>query len=227
MERKRSPIATEGFTYLGVFAILAWAAAIFNFTIVSIIFAFLAVITLFFFRDPEREIPDDPDSVVSPADGSVIGVEEIYERDFLGAPMTRISISLALYDCHINRMPVRGKVVGTKYSPGSFNIAHMPEWLFSEGMKRKSDDNERLSTLIETPDGEKIVVSQIAGFLARRIVSYADIDMKFKKGERFGMIKFGSRVDVYLPEGCIIEVNVGNTVKAGESIIAWLDGNRA
>jgi len=169
MERKRSPIATEGFTYLGVLAILAWAAAIFNFTIISIIFAVLAVITLFFFRDPEREVPDDPDSVVSPADGSVIGVEKIYERDFLGAPMTRISISLALYDCHINRMPVRGRVAGTKYSPGSFNIAHMPDWLFSEGMKRKSDDNERLSTLIETPDGEKIVVSQIAGFnLLRR-----------------------------------------------------------
>ena len=193
MERKRSPVATEGFTYLGILAILAWAAAMFNFTILSIVFAGLAVITLFFFRDPEREVPDDPDSIVSPADGSVVMVEEIYERDFLGAPMTRISISLALYDCHINRMPVRGKVVGTKYSPGGFNIAHMPDWLFSDGMKRKSDDNERLSTLIETPEGEKIVVSQIAGFLARRIVSYADIDMKFKKGERYGMIKFGSQ----------------------------------
>ena len=227
MERKRSPVATEGFTYLGILAILAWAAAMFDFTIPSIVFAVLAVITLFFFRDPEREVPDDPDSIVSPADGSVVMVEEIYERDFLGAPMTRISISLALYDCHINRMPVRGKVVGTKYSPGGFNIAHMPDWLFSDGMKRKSDDNERLSTLIETPEGEKIVVSQIAGFLARRIVSYADIDMKFKKGERYGMIKFGSRVDVYLPEGCIIEVSVGNRVKAGESIIAWLDGNKA
>jgi|SRR3990167_42176 len=227
MERKRSPVATEGFTYLGILAILAWAAAMFDFTIPSIVFAVLAVITLFFFRDPEREVPDDPDSIVSPADGSVVMVEEIYERDFLGAPMTRISISLALYDCHINRMPVRGKVVGTKYSPGGFNIAHMPDWLFSDGMKRKSDDNERLSTLIETPEGEKIVVSQIAGFLARRIVSYADIDMKFKKGERYGMIKFGSRVDVYLPEGCIIEVSIGNRVKAGESIIAWLDGNKA
>lgn len=227
MERKRSPIATEGFTYLGVLAILAWAAAIFNLTLLSIVFAMLAVITLFFFRDPEREIPDDPDSVVSPADGRVIMIENIYERDLLGEPMTRISISLALYDCHINRMPIRGKVTGTKYTPGSFNIAHMPEWLFSDGMKRKSEENERLSTLIETGDGEKIVVTQIAGFLARRIISYADIDMKFKKGERYGMIKFGSRVDVYLPEGCIIEVNVGNSVRAGESIIAWLDGNRA
>lgn len=225
MERKRSPIAIEGFTYLGILAFLAWAAAIIGFTLLSFIFAVLAVITLFFFRDPEREIPDAEDSIVSPADGNVIKIEEAYERDFLGEPMTRVSISLALYDCHINRMPVRGKVTGTKYSPGSFNIAHMPTWLFSESMKRKSDDNERLSTLIESGDGEKIVITQIAGFLARRIVSYADLDMKFKKGERYGMIKFGSRVDVYLPQDCIIEVGEGERVKAGESIIAWLDGN--
>ncbi len=226
MEKKRSPIASEGFTYIGILAFLAWAAAIFSFTVISFILAALAVITLFFFRDPERAVPNDPDSIVSPADGTVIMVEEAYERDFFGEPMTRVSITLALYDCHINRMPVRGKVTGTKYTPGSFNLAHMPGWLFSEGMKRKSDDNERLSTLIETGDGEKIVVTQIAGFLARRIVSYADLDMKFKKGERYGMIKFGSRVDVYLPCECIIEVREGEKVKAGESIIAWLDGNR-
>jgi len=223
MERKRSPIAIEGFTYLGILAFLAWAAAIIGFTVLSFIFAVLAVITLFFFRDPEREIPEEEDSIVSPADGTVIKIEEAYERDFLGEQMTRVSISLALYDCHINRVPVRGKVTGTKYTPGSFNIAHMPSWIFSEGMKRKSDDNERFSTLIETGDGEKIVITQIAGFLARRIVSYADLDMKFKKGERYGMIKFGSRVDVYIPKDCTIEVGEGERVKAGESIIAWLD----
>lgn len=226
MEKKRSPIASEGFIYLGILAFLAWAAAVFNFTILSFAFALLAVITLFFFRDPERDIPEEEDSVVSPADGRVIMTEDAYERDFMSEPMKRVSISLALYDCHINRMPVGGKVIGTKFSPGSFNIANMPEWLFSEGMKRKSDDNERLSTLIETGDGEKLVVTQIAGFLARRIVSYADLDMKFKKGERYGMIKFGSRVDIYLPEGTILEVRKGERVKAGESIIAWLDGSR-
>ncbi|MEQ9619754.1 MAG: phosphatidylserine decarboxylase [Deltaproteobacteria bacterium] len=226
MERKRSPIASEGFIYLGILAFLAWASAIFDFTLLSFIFALLTVITLFFFRDPDRKIPDEEDSVVSPADGRVIMIEEVYERDFLGEPMRRVSISLALYDCHINRMPVGGKVIGTKYSPGSFNIANMPEWLFSEGMKRKSEDNERLSTLIETGDGEKLVVTQIAGFLARRLVSYADLEMKFKKGERYGMIKFGSRVDLYLPEDSILEVGQGDRVKAGESVIAWLDGSR-
>lgn len=227
MERKRPPIATEGFTYLGILAFLAWAAAIVDLTVLSFVFAGLAVIVLFFFRDPERDVPDAPEAVVSPADGIVIEVGEIYERDFLGQPMTRICISLALYDCHINRMPVKGRVTGTKYSPGSFNIANMPTWLLSEAMKRKSDDNERLSTLIETAGGDTFVVTQIAGFLARRIVSYADVDMKFEKGQRFGMIKFGSRVDVYVPEGYIIEAREGRRVKAGESVIAWLDASKA
>ncbi len=227
MERKRPPIATEGFTYLGILAFLAWAAAITGFTAVSFVFAGAAVVVLFFFRDPERDVPDAPEAVVSPADGEVLEVAEIYERDFLGKPATRISISLAVYDCHINRMPVKGRVTGTKYSPGSFHIANMPRWLFSEGMKRKSDDNERLSTLVETPDGDKFVVTQIAGFLARRIVSYAEVDTKFEKGQRFGMIKFGSRVDVYVPDGYIIETREGRRVKAGESVIAWQDANRA
>ena len=225
MEQKRSPIVSEGMIYLGILAFLAWAAAILDFTVLSVVFVLLAVLIIFFFRDPEREIPENDDSVVSPADGRVIMIEEACERDFLGDPMTRVSISLALHDCHVNRMPVEGKVIGTKYTPGSFNIAHMPEWLFSEGMKRKSDDNERLSTLIETGDGEKLVVTQIAGFLARRIVSYADLDRKFKKGERYGMIKFGSRVDLYLPDGSILEIKQGERVKAGESIIARLYGS--
>lgn len=226
MKKKRSPIASEGFPYIGILAFLAWAAAMFGFTTISFVFVVLTVLTLFFFRDPEREVPTDPDSVVSPADGRVIMIEEAYEKDLLGEPATRISISLALYDCHINRMPVGGKVTGTKYTPGSFNIAHMPGWLFSEGMKRKSDDNERFATLVETGEGKKVVVTQIAGFLARRIVSYVDLDMKFQKGERYGMIKFGSRVDIYLPEDCIIVVKEGEKVRAGESILAWLDGNR-
>lgn len=226
MEKRRSPIAPEGFSYIGILAFLAWAAAILGFTLFSFLFAALTVLTLFFFRDPEREIPAEPDSVVSAADGRVVMIEEAYERDFLGEPATRVSVSLALYDCHINRMPVGGKVTGTKYTPGSFNIAHMPGWLFSEGMKRKSDDNERFSTLVETGEGKKVVVTQIAGFLARRIVANIDLDMKFQKGQRYGMIKFGSRVDIYLPGECIIVVKEGEKVRAGETIIAWLDGNR-
>lgn len=222
MRTRRAPIASEGFTYIGVFAFLAWTAAILDFTLVSIVFALLAVTCIFFFRDPDRTIQSDPDSVVSPADGTVIRIEESYERDFLNTPMQRVSISLALYDCHVNRVPVGGKVTGTKYTPGSFNIANMPGWLYPDSMKKASDENERLATLIETSGGEKLVVTQMAGFLARRIVSYAELGMEFKKGDRYGMIKFGSRVDLYLPEECVLEARVGDRVVGGETVIAWL-----
>ncbi len=222
MKNTRAPIASEGFTYIGVLALFAWAAAILNFTLISIILAALAVVCVFFFRDPERNIQSDADSVVSPADGTVITVDEAYERDFLNAPVKRVSISLALYDCHINRMPVGGKVGGSKYTPGSFNIANMPGWLYPDSMKKASDENERRSTLIETPRGQEFVVYQMTGFLARRIVSYAELGMEFKKGDRYGMIKFGSRVDLYMPEECVVEARIGDKVVAGETVIAWM-----
>ena len=220
MRIRRAPIASEGFVYIGVFALLAWASAVLGFTLMSFILAFLAILTVLFFRDPERNIPGELDAVLSPADGVIIFVEDSYERDFLNSNELKISVSLAVYDCHINRMPVTGKVTATKYSHGSFHVANMPKWLYPENMKKKSDDNERLSTLIETRDGKQIVVSQIAGFLARRIVSYAEPGMEFKSGERFGMIKFGSRVDIYLPEESSVEVKTGQRVWAGETILA-------
>jgi phosphatidylserine decarboxylase len=222
MRNHRAPIASEGFTYIGLLALIAWVAAILNFTLLSILFAMLAVLCVFFFRDPERDIQSDADSVVSPADGTIITVDEAYERDFLNAPVKRVSISLALYDCHINRMPVEGIVTGAKYTPGSFNIANMPAWLYPDSMKKASDENERRSTLIETPGGQEFVVYQMTGFLARRIVSYAELGMEFKKGDRYGIIKFGSRVDLYMPEGCVVEVRAGDKVLAGETVIAWL-----
>jgi len=220
MKIRRAPVASEGFVYIGILALLAWATAIVGLTVLSFILALLAILNVLFFRDPERNIPDDKNAYLSPADGVIIFVEDSYERDFLNSNELKISISLAVYDCHINRMPVTGKVAATKYTPGSFHVANMPSWLYPENMKKKSEDNERLSTLIETPDGKKIVVSQIAGFLARRIVSYAKPDMEFKSGERFGMIKFGSRIDLYLPEESLLEVKVGQRVWAGETILA-------
>jgi len=220
MKIRRAPVASEGFVYIGILALLAWATAIVGLTVLSFILALLAILNVLFFRDPERNIPDDKNAYLSPADGVIIFVEDSYERDFLNSNELKISISLAVYDCHINRMPVTGKVAATKYTPGSFHVANMPSWLYPENMKKKSEDNERLSTLIETPDGKKVVVSQIAGFLARRIVSYAKPDMEFKSGERFGMIKFGSRIDLYLPEESLLEVKVGQRVWAGETILA-------
>ena len=223
MRIRRAPVASEGFVYIGILSLLAWAAAVLGFTVLSFVLILLAILNVLFFRDPERNIPDDPGACLSPADGVIIYVEDSYERDFFDASAQKISISLAVYDCHINRMPVDCKVVAKKYTSGSFHIANMPSWLYPENMKKKSDDNERLSTLIETTDGKRIVVSQIAGFLARRFVSYAEPEMEFKSGERFGIIKFGSRVDLYLPEGSKLEVQVGQRVWAGESVLARME----
>jgi len=220
MRIRRAPIASEGFVYIGVLSLLAWATAILGLTVLSFILIVLAILNVLFFRDPERKIPKDSQAYLSPADGVVIFVEDSYERDFLNTNELKISISLAIYDCHINRMPADCKVKATKYTEGSFHIANMPKWLYPENMKKKSDDNERLSTLIETTDGKEIVVSQIAGFLARRIVSYAKPGMEFKSGERFGIIKFGSRVDLYLPAGSTLEVTEGQRVWAGETVLA-------
>ncbi|MEM7007907.1 MAG: phosphatidylserine decarboxylase [Thermodesulfobacteriota bacterium] len=220
MRIRRAPVASEGIVYIVVLALLAWAAAIIGFTIVSFILILLAVLNVFFFRDPDREIPNEKNAFLSPADGVIIFVEDSYERDFLSDSAQKISISLAIYDCHVNRIPITGKVVATKYTPGSFHIANMPSWLYPDSMKRKSEDNERLSTLLTTDQGHKYVVTQIAGFLARRIVSYAEPEMEFKSGDRFGIIKFGSRVDLYLPEGCSVDVKQGQRVWAGETIVA-------
>lgn len=223
MRIRRAPVASEGFVYIGIFALLAWAAAIVGFSVLSFILALLAILNVLFFRDPQRSIPNDPNAYLSPADGVVIYVEDSYERDFLNSNEIKISISLAVYDCHINRMPAASKVVATKYTQGSFHIANMPSWLYPENMKKKSEDNERLSTLIETADGKQLVVTQIAGFLARRIVSYAEPGMEFKSGERFGIIKFGSRVDLYLPQGSELEVKAGQRVWAGETVLARME----
>ena len=220
MERKYPPIATEGFLYIGICAFLAWAAAMLGFTWASVLFAVLTLFNIYFFRDPERSIPGDPRSVVSPADGKVMLVDETVEKDFLDSRMKRVSISLALYNCHINRVPIKSKVAGSKYTPGSFHIANMPDWLYPESMKRASDENEKLSTLFETEGGDKVVVVQMTGFLARRIISYAGLDMEFKKGERYGMIKFGSRVDVYFPTDYEITVDVGDRITGGDTVIA-------
>lgn len=224
MKIRRAPVASEGLVFIGAFAFLAWAAAIAGFNFVSLILAVLCVLNVLFFRDPDRIIPEDEYAVLSPADGVVILVEDAFEGDFLNAEARRISISLALYDCHINRAPVSGTVRGIRYTPGKFRIAHMPEFLYPEEMKKASGDNERNSVLIEDGSGNKTVVYQIAGFLARRIVCYAEQGAEFKKGDRYGIIKFGSRVDVYLPAGSSVDAGVGDRVKAGESIIARLKG---
>jgi phosphatidylserine decarboxylase precursor-related protein len=219
---RRSKIAVEGLPYIGILGFLAWVTALFGFIVLSLVFGIAAAFVAYFFRDPERAIPEDPYAVVSPADGRVVEIQEIAEKDFLNRDMRRIAISLAITDCHINRFPVTGKVASAKYSIGKFHIANLPGKFYTERLRRASEENERLVTLIETEGGEQIVVAQVAGFVARRIVSYLEPGDLVEKGERFGMIKFGSRVDVYLPLWCEVSTTVGDKIKGGETIIGWL-----
>ncbi len=213
MGLKRVKIASEGLVYIAATGTLCWIAALFGFIAFSVILFLITALLAYFFRDPDRPTPQDLHAVVAPADGRVVDVSRALEETFLGKEMKRIGIFLSITDCHVNRFPVNGIVLGTKYIKGKFSLAYS---------KAASRQNERLSTLIRSEEKENIVLVQIAGFLARRIVSYLSIGNQIRRGERFGMIKFGSRVDTYLPLNCEVTCNVGDFVRGGETIIGWL-----
>ncbi len=213
MSLKKAKIASEGLIYIGVLALVAWITALFGFVIISIVLALLTLLVIYFFRDPDRITPRDEYAVVAPADGRIVGISNAIEEQFLDKEMIRVSTFLSLWDVHVNRFPLAGTVKGTKYIKGKFGLAYKD---------RASRENERLSTIIETSGKEKVIVSQIAGILARRIVSYLKIGDNLKRGERFGIIMLGSRVDLFLPLNCEVTADVGDYVKGGETIVGWL-----
>jgi phosphatidylserine decarboxylase len=172
-------------------------------------FAFTAYVC-YFFRDPERAVPADENIIVSAADGLVVGVEEIEEPDFHLGPMLRISVFLSVFDVHVNRSPVAGTVSSTVYKAGDFLDVRHPD---------SSTRNECRSWWIETAGGP-VAVRQIAGLIARRIVAWAGEGSALGRGERFGMIRFGSRTEVFLPIGCTPLVKVGDRVEGAASPIA-------
>jgi phosphatidylserine decarboxylase len=171
----------------------------------------LALFCAFIFRDPDRRIPDGPGLVISPADGKVVGILATGDGP-LSAPGTRISIFLSIFDVHVNRAPIAGRIERVDYHPGEFLPA------FDE---KASLRNEQNSVVLR--DGEtRVAFKQIAGLIARRIVFRKKVDDAVERGERVGLIKFGSRVDVFLPEGARIRVARGDRVSGGSSILAEL-----
>lgn len=213
MFRKFAKISPEGLPVILLSAALGWFLALLGFHTLSIILLIITGCLIFFFRDPERNVNLYPDAVIAPADGKIVEIVSEKEENFLNKTCLRISIFLSILDCHVNRFPVSGKVLATKYVPGKFNLAYD-----NEG----SGENEKLTTFVQLDSGIKLVFSQVAGFLARRIVSRAEVGNYFIQGERFGIIKFGSRMDIYLPEKSVLEIDVGDKVRAGETILAWL-----
>ncbi len=164
----------------------------------------------FFFRDPERKIPEGEGLFVSPADGKVILIKDVYEKDYLKSDTKEISIFMSPLNVHVNRAPCDGKVSIIKYSPGRFMAAYKDE---------ASIKNENIVMVLDGKEG-RVLVRQVAGFLARRAVCRAKVGDVLRRGERYGIIKFGSRLDVYLPKDVKIMVKLGEKVKAGETVIA-------
>ena len=222
MKKNDKPIETWTFrksqdrTILGttLLMVLSLIAAILKPGVVTL--ALLAILlgiwllVLYFFRDPDRQVLDEPGLVVGPGDGKVVAIEPIHEDGYLKADTVRISIFLSILDVHVQRAPIAGEVTSVEHRPGTFLQAFKPE---------ASKLNDRISMVIESERG-RILVDQIAGILARRCINFARLGDRLLTGQRYGLIKFGSRVDLYLPPEAEILVQLGDQVHGGLTPIA-------
>lgn len=176
---------------------------------VALIFLILFVFFLFFFRDPERKMPEGENLILAPADGKIILIKPFNNLEFMGGGGTLVSVFMSIFDVHVNRVPISGVIKYFKYNPGKF---------FPAFKDKASLENEQTELGLENEHG-RIVLKQIAGILARRIVCRLKQGDLVKAGERFGIIKFGSRLDLFLPENVQLKVKLNHKVKAGETII--------
>ena len=212
MPKNRWPIAREGFPFLIPSAILTLLFVGMGWTVLTILGILLTLFIAYFFRNPKRIIPSLRNIILSPADGRVIFVGECEEDRFLKEKVLKVSIFMSPFDVHINRAPASGKILQTSYHPGKFLVA---------SRDKASLLNEQNALIIEAEDRSRVLLVQIAGLLARRIVCYARKNDFLQRGEIFGMIRFGSRVDLFLPVHVRPVVSAGQHVKAGESIIGY------
>ena len=212
-------IHPEGWRFFGIFLGITLIFSLFS-NVLLFIGLVLSFWCLYFFRDPIRVTPIGDNLVVSPADGCVSLITEVIppaELDLGLDPIYRVSIFLNVFDVHINRSPISGIVKRIIYFPGKF---------FNASLDKASEYNERNALVVENNQGVKIGVIQIAGLIARRIITFSAQEDSLKAGERFGLIRFGSRVDVFLPKGILPSVLVGQRAVAGETIIANLNGTQ-
>lgn len=209
------PMHPEGIKFVSFFAIVT--ALLFWLTpILGWVGVVLTIWCYYFFRDPKRTTPTREGLIVSPADGVVSLIEKAVPPVELGMSedaLTRVSVFMNVFNCHVNRAPIAGKMKAIAYRPGKF---------LNASLDKASVDNERNSLCIEMADGRQIAVVQIAGLVARRIVCFVEENQELQTGERFGLIRFGSRLDVYLPDGIEPQVAIGQTMVAGETVLADL-----
>ncbi len=214
------PIHPDGYKFIGVFAALTFLLYFIS-DFLGNIGLILMLWCAWFFRDPARTTPQREGLVISPADGVVNMIADAVPPPELGLGLEmrpRISVFMNLFNMHVNRMPVSGTVRKSLYRTGQF---------LNADLDKASEANERQSLLVETENGQTLVVVQIAGLVARRVLCFVHEDQSVTVGERFGLIRFGSRCDVYLPVGAVPMVSVGQTAIAGETVLADLDSDEA
>ena len=220
IRRTLVPIHKEGYPFILIGIVLTVLAGYFS-QFFGWIFLILTLWVCYFFRDPERVTPVADGLVISPADGRVNLIATVLpppELDLPQVPTLRVSVFMNVFDCHVNRVPVAGRIGQIHYTPGLFLNAELD---------KASDDNERNGMVIETTHAgqpKRVGVVQIAGLVARRIVGFVSAGDTRQVGERFGLIRFGSRVDVYLPVGTRVLVGLGQKAVAGETVLADLGG---
>ena len=205
-------IHKEGYKFLAISILATFVVLIFS-NFFGFIFILITVWVYYFFRDPERYSINDDKFLVSPADGLITDISERsgpVELRLENTTYTRVSIFMNIFNCHVNRIPISGKVEEIYYKPGKF---------LNASLDKASEENERNYFKIKSPSGEEIIIVQIAGLIARRIVCQVEQDQELKQGERIGMIRFGSRVDIYFKNKNIL-AKQGQNVVAGESLIA-------
>jgi phosphatidylserine decarboxylase len=208
----KAPIVKEGYIFIVILAIITVIIYVTVDPYWSIIPAVLMGFITFFFRNPKRSIPDDNDLILSPADGKVMSVCEVYDDQFLNQVGLKVTIFLSVFDVHVNRSPIAGEIKFQQYTCGRFRPAYK---------ETVGCENERHSIGLEN-DNMRVLVTQIAGILARRIVSWVTLGSILKKGERYGMIKFASCTEIIVPKTVEIVVKKGDKVRGGETIIGRL-----
>jgi len=207
------PVARPGYPMILAGAFVTAILALLGLTTITLVSLGVTLFICYFFRDPDRVIPRKDGAVVSPADGRVISVLTTVNERFFDGPCLKISIFMSVFNVHVNRIPCKGEATNIVYHPGKF---------FSANLDKASEQNEHNAVFLKTEDGVQMSLVQIAGLIARRIICKLQVGDQVNRGERFGMICFGSRLDVYLPQHVKPAVTVGDKVQAGTSVLGVL-----
>jgi len=211
--KHNSIIAREGFPFILISLLFTIISAYFNIIWLTILLVLITIFIVCFFRNPERTFQDEEKLVICPADGKIIRIEDVDVHGVISGKFKKISIFMNVFNVHVNRMPYNGEVEKIAYHAGKF---------LSANLDKASAENERNQIMVRIPDGRSLWVVQIAGLIARRIVCWTREGDHLQKGERFGLIRFGSRVELFLPADSRITVKLGDKVTAGKTPMGYL-----